>query len=95
MKFIKPGKSTSAVEIGNISAHGVWLFVVDREFFLPYEDYPWFRDATVGQILNVKLLHGRHLHWPDLDVDLELGLLADPARYPLIDRVAERRPRKH
>ncbi len=64
--------STSAVEIGNIDAHGVWVCVRGREFFLPYSEYPWFRDATVGELAEVRLLPDEHLHWPALAVDLSL-----------------------
>ncbi|MEI6126634.1 MAG: DUF2442 domain-containing protein [Pseudomonadota bacterium] len=31
----------------------------------------------------MQLLHGYHLYWPDLDVDLELDNLEFPERYPL------------
>jgi hypothetical protein len=84
MKFTKLGKNTSVAEVSNISAHGFWLLVQDREYFLPFDENPWFKDATISQILNVELLHGHHLHWPDLDVDLELESLASPEKYPLI-----------
>ena len=84
MKSKKRGTSTSAVEVTNISSHGLWLFVVDREYFLPFSDYPWFKNATVGHILHVQLLHGGHLRWPDLDVDLELESLRHPEKYPLV-----------
>ena len=60
-----------------------WLFAQGREYFLSYADYPWFAEATVAQIHNVKLLHGVHLHWADLDVDLELQAIACPNLYPL------------
>lgn len=43
----------------------------------------WFAEATVTQIHHVELLHGVHLHWPKLDVDLELAALACPSLYPL------------
>jgi len=78
------GASTSQVEVGNIGRHGLWLLVEDKEYFLPYEGFPWFRKATVDQILAVELLHGNHLHWPDLDIDLSLDLLAHPESFPLI-----------
>jgi hypothetical protein len=71
-------------EVQNISKDGIWIFVEDREYFLPYKDYPWFQDAKVSEIHNVKLFHGSHLQWPDLDVDLELESLQNPERYPLI-----------
>jgi len=72
--------------VTNIDRHGLWLFVTGKEYFLPYEDYPWFGDARVAEILNVRLLHGTHLHWPDLDVDLTVEMLADPDKHPLVYR---------
>ena len=80
------GASTSLVEVANIDRFGFWLLVEDKEYFLPYEDFPWFRSAKVDQILNVELLHGSHLHWPDLDVDLCLDSLGQPDAFPLIYR---------
>lgn len=84
MKSSTLGKNISAVEVMHISAHGVWLLVNGGEHFLPYEDFPRFKDATVGDILAVRLLHGTHLYWPKLDVDLSLKSIQDPASYPLI-----------
>jgi hypothetical protein len=80
------GASTSLVEVTNISTHGLWILVREREYFLPFDNYPWFRDATVRAITRVELLHESHLHWPDLDVDLELDSLDHPDRYPLVAR---------
>lgn len=76
--------STSAVEVTDISPHGLWLFVERREYLLPFDKFPWFKDARLSEILDVQLLHGFHLHWPRLDVDLELASLADPERFPLV-----------
>jgi hypothetical protein len=84
MKSTKLGKNTSLVEVSNISAHGFWLYVAGKEVFVPFDENPWFKDARVGQILNVELHYGHHLHWPDLDVDLELESLTDPKKYPLV-----------
>jgi hypothetical protein len=39
------GANTSQVEVGNIDQHGLWLLVDDREYFLPYDGFPWFRKA--------------------------------------------------
>jgi hypothetical protein len=84
MKSYKPGASISEVEVTNISTHGLWVLVGDREYFLSYQDYPWFKDAKVSDIVNLQLNHGRHLLWPSLDVDLCLDCLENPDRYPLI-----------
>jgi hypothetical protein len=77
------GTSTSEAEVTQIDGQGIWLLVGGAEYFLPHEEYPWFRDARVGEILNVELLDGNHLHWPALDVDLCLDCLKNPGSYPL------------
>ena len=83
MKLAERGTSTSKVEILNVSPYGVWLFVRGREYFLPYQEFPWFKDARLSEIENVKLLHGHNLRWEDLDVDLALESLGRLDRYPL------------
>ena len=86
MKSSRPGAGTLQAEVANIDRFGIWLLIEDKEYFLPYSDFPWFQNARIGQILNVELLHGDHLHWPDLDVDLCLDSLAQPEAFPLIYR---------
>jgi hypothetical protein len=54
-----------------------------KEYFLPFEKYPWFKDVKVSSIANVELLHNHHLYWPDLDVDLSIKILSNPEKYPL------------
>lgn len=78
------GKSISPAEVQDISRNGIWLLVQEKEYFLPYSDYPWFKEAKLAAIYNLKMLHGSHLHWPDLDVDLELESLQQPEKYPLV-----------
>lgn len=80
------GKTTSRAEVQDISRHGVWLFVRGREFLLPFQKFPWFKDAKVSSVYNVKLVHQSHLYWPDLDVDLALESIEHPDRYPLVAR---------
>ena len=82
MKSLKSGKDTSA-SVENITPFGIWMFVNGKEYFLSYEEYPYFEDQTIKSIQNVKLLHGFHLFWPDLDVDLEIDNLENPKKYPL------------
>ena len=77
------GKSTLDVEVMNISNHGIWLLVREKELFLAYEDFPWFKDATVKSIINVKEQSLGHFYWPDLDVDLTEEIIENPDRFPL------------
>ena len=83
MRSLGIGTSTSKVEVLNISQNGIWLYVRGREYFLSYQDYPWFKEVRLSQIHRVQLFHGRHLRWDDLDVDLDLDSLEHLDRYPL------------
>ena len=74
---------TSGVKVLNVSPRGIWVFVRGKEYFLPYKEFPWFRNARPSEINHVKLVHGRFLRWEDLDVDLALHSLENPDRYPL------------
>jgi hypothetical protein len=70
MPSVALGRSTSPAEVTNVSAHGFWLFVGARELFVPFEQFPWFREASIRAITNVQLPSPHHLYWPDLDIDL-------------------------
>ncbi len=78
-----PGKTTAGVEITHISGNGVWLLAGDKELFMSYEDFPWFKDAPVGKILNIEQPHPGHFYWPDLDIDLTIEIIEHPGRFPL------------
>ena len=83
MKSSVLGKNTSKVDVQDITRHGVWLFLKGKEFFLPFKEFPWFKDAKISAVYNVTLQHKSHLYWPDLDVDLHIDSLASPRNYPL------------
>jgi len=80
------GAVISEVEVTNMDRFGLWILVREKEYFLPYGEYPWFKDAKVDQLLNVQLLNKDHLLWPDLDVDLSVESLDQPDNYPLTYR---------
>jgi Protein of unknown function (DUF2442) len=82
MKSLKRGKDIS-ISVENITPFGIWLFVKEKEYFLTYKEFPYFKDQTLSSIQNVQLLHGYHLFWPDLDIDLEIENLENPEKYPL------------
>lgn len=86
MRSALPGKNISEVEVTNVSQHGFWLLIDERELFLPFDKFPWFRDVPIGQLLRVELPHPSHLYWPDLDVDLAVESIEVPERFPLVSR---------
>lgn len=85
MKSLKNGRNIS-VSLENVTAFGIWLFVKGKEYFLDYQTYPYFQRQTIEAIKNVRLSHGFHLYWPDLDIDLEIDNLENPEKYPLKSR---------
>jgi hypothetical protein len=76
------------VEITNVSRHGFWLWLRDRELFVPIAQFPWFQAAPSGKLLNVKLQSADHLYWPDLDIDLSVRSIERPEDFPLVSRGA-------
>jgi hypothetical protein len=80
------GRRTSVVEITNVSMQGFGLRVRDREYFVSFRDFPWFRDASIAEISTVELPSPHHLYWPELDVDLAVESLEHPEHFPLVSR---------
>jgi hypothetical protein len=64
----------------------MWVLVDDRELFLAFEDFPWFRDASIGALARIDRPAEGHLRWPELDVDLTIESIEHPERFPLVDR---------
>lgn len=78
------GNHTSDVEITNVSEDGFWLLLESEELFVSFADFPWFKDATIAKLANVERPQPHHLHWPDLDIDLAVESIRDPATFPLV-----------
>lgn len=86
MKSLKNGKNilkADKAEVTNISQHGFWILLAKKEYFLPFEKYPWFKEAKISAITKVEVHHNHHLYWPDLDVDLTTEILENLQNYPL------------
>ena len=84
MKSETIGAGTSPVEVLNVSPHGFWLWAGGQEHFLAFDQFPWFRAATLSQLFAVELYLGDHLYWPELDVDLDFDRIIHPEKYPLV-----------
>lgn len=87
MKSATLGSDTSAPEVTNVSRHGFWLLLAGDELFLPFDCFPWFRDAAIGKVLHVERASPQHLYWPDLDIDLAVDSIRHPERFPLVSRI--------
>jgi hypothetical protein len=75
---------TSRPEITAISRRGLGVRVGGEETFLSFKAFPWFLDASVGELLDVEMPGPGHLFWPALDVDVAADSIDHPERYPLV-----------
>jgi len=53
---------------------------------MSFDQFPWFKKATVEQILNVVAEAPGAFHWPDLDIDLGIASIRNPEKFPLVYR---------
>lgn len=86
MRSAKHGRRTSEVEVTNVSLHGLWILIANRERFVGFDRFPWFLDAPIGAVLDVRLEGPGHLYWPKLDVDLAVESIDHPERFPLVSK---------
>lgn len=82
------GNVISAPEVTHVSTHGFWLLLNDEELLLPFEKFPWFRCATIGQISHVESPTPEHLYWPELDIDLSVQSIRNPDAFSLLSKAA-------
>jgi len=52
----------------------------EREHFMDFDQFPWFRRATIDQLFKIERLHDSRLYWPNLDVDLDLDRIQHPEK---------------
>ena len=79
-----PGIFTSVAEVTHVSKHGLWLLLDTEELLVPFEHFPWFRNATIEQLSQVEWPTSDHLYWPQLDVDLSVESIRHPGEFPLV-----------
>jgi hypothetical protein len=76
------------VEVTNVSTHGFWVMLGTEELFVPFAQFPWFKDAPIARLTNVERPQQHHLYWPDLDIDLAVESIRHPEKFPLVSRVS-------
>ena len=83
-----PGTITSVAEVTHVSKHGFWLLLGSEELLVPFEQFPWFKKATIEQLSAVEWPTKNHLYWPLLDADLSVESIRNPAAFPLVAKTA-------
>ena len=67
-----------------INDRGIMISVQGQDYFLSYNRVQWMRDATINEVLDVRMSGNNAIEWPKLQVDLEVESLRHPERYPLL-----------
>ena len=77
------GQNTS-VKVHAIVSNGITVEAFNNVYFLPYTTNPWFKNASVSDVFDIKPVGNIGIRWEALDVDLEIDCLKHPEKYPLI-----------
>ena len=83
-KILKRNTENISVKVRSLMSDGIFISVCGNDYYLSYNRVPWFRNAKVSDIFNVKMCGDDAIRWNSLDVDLELDSLKHPERYPLV-----------
>jgi hypothetical protein len=78
MKSAERGDDTPDVEVTNISEHGFWMQVGGQELYVLFADFPQFKGAKLGQLLDVTMKDAERLFWPQLKIDLTIENVRHP-----------------
>ena len=80
----KSNFSSTLADVLMINDRGIMISVQGQDYFLSYNRVPWMKDATISEVLDVRMSGKNAIEWPKLDVDLEIDSLRHPERYPLL-----------
>lgn len=80
------GAPTSEIEVTLASNKGFWLLLDAEKLFVPYSEFPWFKQATIEAVKTVEKPSPNHLYWPMLDIDLSVESIRNPGAFPLVSK---------
>jgi len=84
MSLTKNGIDILECKLTSINDIGFWVLVGDKEYFIPFADYPGLKESSIDQIFQIQFLPPSQLHWKNLDIDIELEALSKPESFPLL-----------
>ena len=82
------GTVTLGAEVTNVSKHCFRLPLAEAKLPVPFADLPWFRQATIGQVSEVRHATQDHLYWPQLEADFSIESMRKPETFRLVSRSA-------
>ena len=86
---LKSNINSTLADVLMINDRGIMISVQGQDYFLSSTRVPWMKDATINEVLDVRMSGKNAIEWPKLDVDLEVESLRHPERYPLLIKRSE------
>jgi len=80
----KENTENTSVRVRSIMPEGIFLSLDGSDYYLSYDRLPWFRNAKISDVFNVKMYGIDGIRWDELDVDLGIDSLKFPEKYPLV-----------
>jgi len=81
---LKKNGTIICAKVESITSTGLTLYINEEEYQIPFSRVPWFRDAKVEDVFDVKMNGLDEIRWDKLDIDLDIESLKHPEKYPLI-----------
>jgi hypothetical protein len=63
------------VEVTRVTAYGIVLVIGTEQLRLPFERFPWFRQARADRLSTVEWKSPDHLSWPRLGIELSVHFI--------------------
>lgn len=70
-------------ELTNINSVGFYLLIENKEYFVPFNEYPVFKTIPLHDIFEMTLLSPEQIYWEKHDIDIELSALKTPHLFTL------------
>ncbi|MDR0823469.1 MAG: DUF2442 domain-containing protein [Prevotella sp.] len=76
-------KSITDLSVIAINSLGVDIFCNGEKLLISYDFCPYFKDAKVKDIFDVRLIGGDVLCWDNLDIHILIDSIKHPEKYPI------------
>ncbi len=83
-KTLKQNSTNTYAKVLVVTENGMLIALTTGDYFMPYTQFPWFKEAKVSEVMQVVAVGDDALRWDALDVDLEIESIIQPEKYPLI-----------
>jgi hypothetical protein len=74
---------TATISVENITPFAIWVYAGEKEYAIPFNEFPCLKKASIEDLMQPVLYHGFHLCWEKLDIDIDLRSLDHIEDYPL------------